>query len=57
MLLDPIPASGVLTTGIQIGDLPAGVASGTYFLQAYATSSEGKVLGSFAALTILDSAY
>ncbi len=57
MLLDPIPASGVLTTGIQIGDLPPGVASGTYFFQAFATSSEGKVLGSFAALTVLDSAY
>jgi hypothetical protein len=57
MLLGTIPASGVLTAGIRMGDLPSATAAETFFLQAWGRGPTGRVLGSFAALTILDSAY
>jgi len=57
LYLGVIPASGVITDGITVGELPAGVASGQFFLQARGRSPSGRVLGSFAALTVVDSAY
>ena len=57
LYLGAIPASGVIHDGITVGDLPAGVASGQYFLQARGRGPGGRVLGSFAAVTVVDSAY
>ncbi len=57
LYLGAIPASGVITDGITVGDLPAGVTSTEFFLQARGRGADGRVLGSFAALTVLDSAY
>jgi hypothetical protein len=57
MILGEIPPSGVLMEGLHIGDLPAGVAADTFFLQVWGLSGTTRVYGSFAALTVLDSAY
>jgi hypothetical protein len=57
LYLGEIPASGMITDGITVGNLPAGVASGQFFLQARGRGPSGRVLGSFAALTVVDAAY
>src|SRR5262249_47362670 len=57
MILGTIPPSGVLLEGIRMGDLPAGTAADTFFLQVWGRGASGRVYGSFAALTVLDSAY
>ena len=52
------PASGVLTTALAFPDQGLGVASAQCFLQTFRVSPiDGIALGSFAALTVLDSAY
>ena len=57
MYLGEIPASGVITDGITVGDLPAGIAGETFFVQVRGRGTGGLVLGGFAALTVVDAAY
>ncbi|MFN0243617.1 MAG: hypothetical protein ACKVWV_12050 [Planctomycetota bacterium] len=52
-----IPASGVLTKTYRVPALPSGVEAQTRFLQAYRLHGTGLTLGSFATLTVLDSAF
>jgi hypothetical protein len=57
-ILGTIPASGVLDTSFSFPDLGANVSAQTWFLQAWRHSPvDGYTLGSFRALTVLDSAY
>jgi hypothetical protein len=56
LILGPIPASGELTTSYHLGDLPDGVEADDWFLQVYRNSPlDGRALGSFAPITLLDS--
>ncbi len=52
-----IPASGVLKQIYRAPILPPGVEAQTRFLQAYRVRANGITLGSFAALTVLDSSF
>jgi hypothetical protein len=57
LLVGTLPASGTLTTSIPAPAVDASVGASTLFLQAQITNPQGTWLGSYAATTVLDSAY
>jgi hypothetical protein len=57
-ILGPIPASGVLTASFRLPPLGEGIEADDWFLQAWRDSPvDGRALGSFAAVTVLDPAF
>ena len=57
-ILGTIPASGVLTVDLQIPTLDPAVLEENWFFQVWRNSPiDGRTLGGFAVVTILDSSY